>query len=236
MTLRVLNIAASVLFIICIPILLVTSNARIAINTPRLYEYGYDKYEATVATGLEKAELMHITDELIVYFNTGQELAVADYFNDYEVTHLADVKNLIRLFYRIQEAALIYVLLYIVFGFILCKRKWWDRLGNGLIWGSALTLTIFASVGIALAADFDGLFTWFHEISFSNSLWLMHPSYLLTKLYPDAFFFTASIYVVIATVIECALIGGLSFWYIRRRRRRSVAGVAAGGGAGTATV
>jgi len=236
MPLRILNIAASVLFIICMPVLLVTSNARGAINTQRLHEYSYDKYDAVITTGMEKAELLNIAEGLIAYFNSGEELAVADSFNDREITHLVDVKNLIRFFYRIQEVTLVYVILYIFFGFILCKRKWGDKLCNGLIWGSGLTLTIFAAVGIALAADFDGLFTWFHEVSFSNKLWLMLPSDLLTRLYPDAFFFTASIYVVIATVIECLLIGGLSFWYLRRRRGRLVASVATGGGAGTAAI
>ncbi|MFC1978502.1 TIGR01906 family membrane protein [Chloroflexota bacterium] len=213
---RILNLVASILFIVCIPVLLVTSNARGAINTIRLHEYSYDRYGAVTITGIEKTELLDIAEGLTAYFNSGEELSVADFFNEREVMHLADVKNLIRLFYRIQEATLIYVILYIIFGFVLCKRKWWERLGNGLIWGSGLTLTIFATVGIALAADFDELFNWFHEVSFSNKLWLMLPSDLLTQLYPDAFFFTASLFVVIATIVECLLLGGLSFWYIRR--------------------
>ena len=224
--LRISNIIANILFIVCIPILLVTSNARGAIGTLRLHEYSYDRYEAVTTTGMEKAELVNIGEELIAYFNSGQELVVAAYFSEREVIHLADVKNLIKFFYRIQEATLLYVILYITLGFLLRKKHWWVRLRKGLFWGSCLTLIIFAAVGIALAADFDGLFTRFHEVSFNNLYWLMHPSDLIAKMYPDEFFFVASIYVVIATVVECALIGGLSFWYMRYRRGKLTTGVA----------
>ena len=233
---RILNLAASVLFILCIPVLLVTSNARGAINTQRLHEYSYDKYDAVTTTGLEKAELMHLADELIIYFNAEGELSVADSFNQREVMHLADVKNLVRIFYWVQEACLIYVIGYIFIGYYFLKRKWWPMLAKRLVWACGLTLGIFAALGIALAADFDGLFTWFHEVSFGNKFWVMLPSDLLTKLYPEAFFFEASLYVVIATVIECALIGGILAGYLIYRKKKSVAGVATGGGAGTTAV
>jgi integral membrane protein (TIGR01906 family) len=229
MVLKILRLAAHVLFILCIPVLLVTSNGRGAINTPRLYEYSYDKYEAVTTTDLEKAELMHIAEGLIVYFNSPQELSVVEYFNEREVTHLADVKNLLKLFYWVQEACLLYVIFYMFLGYYLLKRKWWPVLAKRLIWASGLTLGIFAGLGIALAINFDGLFTWFHEVSFGNYFWLMLPSDLLTKLYPDGFFFEAALFVVIATVIECVLIGGISVGYLIIRKRKSVASVTTGG-------
>jgi len=229
MKLRVLRLVVDVLFILCIPVLLVTSNGRGAISTPRLHEYGYDKYEAVTSTGMEKAELLDIAEGLIYYFNSGQELAVAEYFYQHEVMHLADVKNLIGLFYWVQEACLMYVIFYIFIGYFLLKRKWWPRLARRLIWGCGLTLGSLAAVGIAFAINFDGLFTWFHQVSFDNYFWLMPHSYLLPKLYPEAFFFEASLYVVIATVIECMFIGGISAGYLIYRRRKSVATITTGG-------
>jgi len=236
MVLKILRILAAVLFVACIPVVLVTSNGRGAINTPRLHEYSYDKYNVADATRMNKAELMHIADELIIYFNSPGELSVADEFNGREVVHLADVKNLIGLISWIQEACLLYVIGYIFIGYYLLKRKWWPMLAKRLIWSSALTLGVFAALGIALAVNFDGLFTWFHEASFSNTLWLMLPSDLLTKLYPQAFFFDVSLFVVIATAIECVLIGGISAAYLIYKKRKSVTSIATGGGAGTTSV
>ena len=90
-------------------------------------------------------------------------------------------------------------------------------------------MVFFAAIGVALAINFDGLFTWFHEVSFSNYFWLMPPSDLLTKLYPDGFFFEASLLVVVATVIECALVAGISAGYLILRKRKLEASVTTGG-------
>jgi integral membrane protein (TIGR01906 family) len=236
MILKILRIAAGVLFVFCIPVMLLTGNGRGAINTPRLYEYGYDKYNVSTETSLNKAELMHITEELIVYFSSPGELTVADSFNQREVTHLADVKNLIGIFAWVQEACLLYIIGYIFLGYYILKRKWWPMLAKRLIWACGFTLGLFAVAGIAIAIDFDGVFTWFHELSFSNTLWLMLPSDLLAKLYPEEFFFDATLFLVIATVIECVLMGGISAGYLIYRKRKSVATVTTGGGAGTTSV
>jgi integral membrane protein (TIGR01906 family) len=233
MKMRILSLLAGFLFIICIPLLLVTSSARIALNTPQLYEYGWNKYESSVASGLSISELHEVNQGVIDYFNTNQELEVADYFKDREVQHLADVRGILRIGFRIQEASLIYAIIYIFFGYILLRRKWWPIVSKRLIWGSGLTLAIIAASGIALAIDFDGIFTWFHEVSFSNYLWLALPSDMMTRIYPEDFFFDAAIFIVIATIVECIIIGGLSSWYLRWRHKRSVATVATGGGTGT---
>ena len=40
------------------PILIVTSVASFVINLPLLYEYGFDRYDISEYTGIEKSELM----------------------------------------------------------------------------------------------------------------------------------------------------------------------------------
>lgn len=109
-------------------------------------------------------------------------------------------------------------------------------LANKLGWACGLTLGILATLGIAIAIDFDAVYIWFHELMFDNNSWLMLPSDLLIRLYPEEFFFDATLYVVIATIIECAIAGGISAAYLIYRKRKSLATVATGGGTGTATV
>ncbi len=233
---RVINILTSAIFILCIPLMLVTSTCRMALNQTRLYEYGYAKYEVSDATGLEPSELTDISEGLIRYFNSPQELTVSGYFSQQEISHLADVKNLLRLFFRVNEICLMVAFCYVAMGFILFKKMWWPMLMKRLLMSVGLAIVLFAVLGIALAIDFDGIFSWFHRISFDNLDWLVMPSDMLKKLYPDPFFYDTAIIIVIAVGIECLAIGLVSGAYLIYRKRRSVATVATGGGAGTAAV
>jgi hypothetical protein len=47
----------AILFIICIPLLLITTDVRFAVNDIRLYEYGFSKYQVSEETGLDKGNL-----------------------------------------------------------------------------------------------------------------------------------------------------------------------------------
>ena len=58
------------IFIVCIPIFLVTSNVRWVIDTPLLYSYGFDKYDTAVRTGIERDELIRAGKLFRDYFNT----------------------------------------------------------------------------------------------------------------------------------------------------------------------
>jgi len=236
MLLRVINVLTSAIFILCIPLMLVTSTSRMALNHTRLYEYGYAKYEVSSSTGLEPSELTDISEGLIRYFNSPQELSVAGYFSPQEISHLADVKNLLRFFFRVNEICLMVAFCYVAMGFVLLRKKWWPMLAKRLLMSVGLTVILFAALGIALAVNFDAIFSWFHRISFDNLDWLVMPSDMLKQLYPDPFFFDAAIIVVIAVGIECLAIGLVSGAYLIYRKRRSVAAVATGGGAGTAAV
>lgn len=231
---RVLSIIADTLFVISIPLLLITSNLRGAVGEIRLYEYGYDKYNVSADTGIEREELDEIARGLIGYFNSGEEFTSTSRFNERELIHLEDVKNLIQFFYRFQEASVIYVVCYIIFSYYLQKSGWWRNLARKVVWGSGLTISLLLVLGIAVAVDFQQVFLWFHRISFNNLLWMMRPGDLLPRLYTEGFFFDGALFIVGATVVECLVIGGGSICYLVRTRKRSMAAIAAGGGAGAA--
>ena len=68
-----LRIAAA-LAIVAIPILLATSSLRFAINAGGLYEYGFDRYDISLRTGIEREELSRLGGEIRDYFNDDAEL------------------------------------------------------------------------------------------------------------------------------------------------------------------
>ena len=133
---RVARTAARWLFVICLPLLLISSAVRIELNSSRIYEYGFDKYGISEVTRLERAQLSGIAERLTDYFNSRADtpqMTVVDrdgrqfeLFHDYELIHLEDVKGLFRVGYGIQAASLAYIILYVLLLLLWEKRRWQD--------------------------------------------------------------------------------------------------------------
>ena len=65
--------AAKWIFIVCMPVLLLTASVTWAVNSPWLYQYGFEKYDVGETTGLAQAELDRAAAGLMDYFNSGDE-------------------------------------------------------------------------------------------------------------------------------------------------------------------
>lgn len=221
------------LFVACLPLLFVTLSLRWAINDPRLYSYGFSKYSVSTATGLSQAQLTNVARQLMDYFNSPREsLSITvvlqgrerPLFNARELSHLADIKGLIQGVYTVQWISLGWAITLSGFSLLAGRapRRRWAR---QMLWGSGLTLAIFAALGIASLISFDRLFLQFHLISFANDLWMLDPSrdYLI-RMFPEGFFFDATIIVAVGTIILAAASGVMAAVYLRRTvkiRRRT---------------
>jgi integral membrane protein (TIGR01906 family) len=222
--LKIIRIIIHWLFILSLPVLLLTVSVTAAVNSPWLYTYGFDKFEVSVTTGLDQEELSLVARELIHYFNSDQEFikiyAVKDgepfpIFNEREVVHLKDVKGIFRLVYNLLLGTGLYVCLY--FGLNLF---WWQErrsLARGLVWGSCITLGLMAITGVMVAVDFEWFFRQFHLISFANDFWMLNPAtdYLI-MLFPQEFWFEAAIYCAVAAAVGALILGGLGWWYLKK--------------------
>lgn len=220
--LKILGIVAKWLFILCLPLLLLTASLGWAVNSLWLYKYGFEKYNVGQTTGLADSELEKAATELISYFNSGEEytsLTVIkdgksfELFNQQEILHLKDVKGLIWLDYRLLTGTLVYVLAYA--GVILFWRKDWRQLAWGVVGGSGLTLALMLALGLGALFNFDQLFLQFHFISFANELWRLDPAkdYLI-MLFPQGFWYDATLFCVWTTVGMAVIAGGVAGGYL----------------------
>ena len=214
---KALTAITSILFVICIPMLLLTTDLRFAANDIRLYKYGFNKYEVSAATGLDNEELLSVADQMVTYFNSDEESLDIDLFNQREVTHLKDVKGLIQLAYRLQLASLAYIVVYIVINFVLRRGAFWRGLARRLIWGSGATIALLAVLGLWAVIDFDSLFLLFHLVSFSNELWQLSPGDKLLLIFPQGFFNDAALFVAAAAIGEAIIIGGVAWGVLALR-------------------
>jgi integral membrane protein (TIGR01906 family) len=227
---RIFVIVTKWLFILCLPALLVTTSIGYAVNSQWLYEYGYTKYNVGQATGIMDSELGNTTSGLIDYFNSNQdsiEITIIregkpfTLFNQKEVAHLKDVKGLIWLNYSILLGSGSYILIYFVVCLCLLDLGLRRRLAVSTIFGSGLTIGLMLILGFLALFDFDRFFLQFHLISFANDLWQLDPmkDYLI-MLFPQGFWYDATLFCAILTVLLAVILIGIAGGYLLITRRR----------------
>lgn len=220
---RICRLLTGFAFTLALPAAILSVVIAIAINSAPLYHYGFVKYDTAATTGLEMAEMDRAADELIDYWNSDEELIsvmvtkngqTVNLFKQRETLHLQDVKQLIRLDYRVLGVSGGLILLITM---IYALRRRWRALAGALLWGSGLSLTLAATVGAASLVDFDALFIRFHLLSFSNDLWLLDPKtdYLI-MLFPQGFWQDAFIMIGAAILALPLILGIGASVYLRR--------------------
>ena len=227
---KTLEIAVKWLFILCLPILLLTASLGWVANSLWLYKYGFEKYNVSQTTGLAEVELEKAATGLISYFNSDEEhisLTVIkdgepfELFNQREAAHLRDVKGLIWLDYWVLLGMLIYTLVYAGVSLFWRKRKYWRRLAWGVVGGGGITLALMLALGLGTLLNFERLFWEFHLLSFTNELWLLDPAkdYLI-MLFPQGFFYDAALFCVGITTGLAIILGGAGGGYLLFIRRQ----------------
>jgi len=227
--LKVLNIAAKWIFILFLPVLLLTASIGWAVNSAWLYQYGFHKYDVSSPTSLADSELEKAATGLIGYFNSNEEyidLTVIKndkpfvLFNQREVIHLKDVKGLIWLDYWVLLGTLIYVLGYGGVSLFWRKQRYWRQLAWGVVGGGGITLAVMLALGLGTLLGFDQLFLQFHFLSFANDFWQLDPTrdYLI-MLFPQGFWYDATLFCASATAGMAVILGGVAGGYLLLTRK-----------------
>ena len=227
---RFLVTIAKWLFILCLPVLLVTASIGWLSNSLWLYQHGFEKYQVGITTGLTDSELEKTASGLIRYFNSGEEyisLTVIKnnqplaLFNEREVIHLKDVKGLIRLDYWVLLGTTVYAVGYVV-GRLSWNRHDYRRLAWALVGGGSLTLGLILALGLWALVDFDQLLLQFHLLSFANDFWQLDPTHdYLIMLIPRGFLYDATLICAGATAagaLILGVVGGGYLFYARRKK------------------
>jgi integral membrane protein (TIGR01906 family) len=227
--LRILVALLVIIFILCLPAFLLSSNLRWAVNSVGLFQYGFNKYEISEATGISDEDLLVATRQMIHYFNSNDELIQTTVltpqgdalFNPREVDHLKDIKGLVGLCYHVQVGALGYIAAFIVGGFVWQRKRFLPLLLRGTVGGGILTIALLVAAGLAALVNFDWLFLWFHRLFFTSDTWMLNPAtdYLM-MMFPPGFFYDAALFIAGATIAEALVLGGIGGFFMLRRRTR----------------
>jgi len=135
-------------------------------------------------------------------------------FNEKEVLHMKDVKNIIQNTIYLLYLSIISSLT-IIFYFI--YKKQYKKINSSLKYSSITTIAFLLIFSAITLMSFEKSFIYFHKIFFTNDLWILNPvTDLLINLLPQQFFinftkqliinsFIASIIIFLSTLIAKTL-------------------------------
>ena len=216
------------IFIIAVPLFLITASVTWAFNSPGLYNDGFEKYSISRISGISDSDLRQVGADIRSYINSGDELldvqtsilgTERDLFNDQEVAHMKDVKQLVRGVYVLALASTVYLAAMVVIGFALHRGRFVADLAKRLAWGGGLTLVLLIVFGLVALVGFDSVFLKFHQLSFANDFWRLDPrTDYLVRIFPQDFWFDATLWVAVRAISGALIltVGGSAFLVYRK--------------------
>ena len=164
-----------------------------------VYEREYIKYQVLRELDMEMEDAMYVTREMMAYLKGDRErLSVVttvegteqDFFNEQDRLHMDDVQGLFLGGLALRRWAFAVLAAALVFLAAACRKEIWRTLARSFqaVLGILAALILF--LGIAMARNFNAVFTKFHEIFFDNDLWIFDPAedYMIRML-PEGLFF-----------------------------------------------
>lgn len=125
-------------------------------------------------------------------------------YNERELSHMLDVKNLVQICLKVWYGIIAFIILAgIIAGVTRNKNEFW----KGISRGGWLTVAIILFVLAAVMIDFDALFAGFHAIFFTGDSWLFYLDDTLIRLFPEKLWSDAFTFVGILTLVGALLCG-----------------------------
>lgn len=208
---RILNRILGVVFSVSLIIVLLISAFEIAMYADfDFYQKEYEKYDVLSDLDMEMDDVMYVTEEMMAYLRGNrEELSVIttvegltqDFFNTQDRLHMADVRNLFIGGLHLREGAAVTAVISLAVLFIIMRKRRPDHtdaqqegilttLAGSYLISLLILAVLLLLLGLAMANDFNAVFTKFHEIFFNNDLWLFDPAedYMIRML-PEGLFF-----------------------------------------------
>jgi integral membrane protein (TIGR01906 family) len=105
-------------------------------------------------------------------------------YNDRELEHMLDVKNVVQASMRVLEVSALLLVLFLLWAW---RGKWMKDYLKGLQRGGVLTLVFIGAIILFVLVAFNYLFVIFHEIFFKAGTWMFLYSDTLIRLFPERF-------------------------------------------------
>jgi len=208
----------AVLLGMLVPVIIFISGIEVAVFDKAFYMVQMGKNQVTENTGIYPPDMDLVVNEIISYLkgdrqdfdikarlapeNAKNVIDSVSIFNDKEITHMDDVRDLLLFFLGLRDAAIILALI----AFLMLLKFNRKAIIKALFYGSATFMVILLIVGASFIFNFNDTFILFHQLFFANDLWIMDPSTdRLIWIVPEPFFFAMISRMVIYILVPLGL-------------------------------
>ena len=163
--------------------------------------YGFSQNERLVYSNIAMDYLLNGSE--IDFLASQQFPDGSSLFNSRELSHMEDVKNVVK-----PSLAIGYLtcILFIILGVLSIRLKLTNLFLKGIRYGGWVILGLIAFIGIFALISFWNFFTVFHSLFFQGDSWIFSYSDTLIRLFPlkfwqDAFLFEGIFAIITSFVI-----------------------------------
>lgn len=194
------------------------------------FEKEYTKYNITNAVNMQMEDLLYVTKEMMDYlYDKREDLNIEaivageqrEFFNEKEKAHMADVKDLFLKAKIIRRVCILITTASIVF-FLYSKKFVYISRAFQIVTGIFLCLT--AGLFILISTDFTKYFNLFHELFFTNDLWLLdYRTDLLINIVPEPFFVDTAVksgLLFAVVIVILFMVSTIQLKVIKRQKQR----------------
>lgn len=195
------------------------------------YEKEYKKYNVLPELDMKMEDVMYVTHEMMDYLRgdrkdleviTTVEGRKQDFFNEQDKLHMKDVQGLFIGGLHLRLGGVV-VLIFCLLLLMFTRGDWKYIIPRAFQITLGVTGVAVAVLGFLLSRDFTAAFIRFHEIFFTNDLWLFDPAedYMIRML-PEGLFsdFAVRIGIILSAGLVILLICSI-IWKRKTRIRRT---------------
>ena len=196
------------------------------------YESEYTKLNTAESIGMSNEALFEATDALLSYIKGNREDISCvqeingverEVFDERETAHMVDVKalyqnarNVCFLLTALGIASLLFIFFVYKKGYVSLEKALLS-LKDGFRQVTLAFVIVVSFLVFYALVDFNRFWTVFHEIFFTNDLWLLDPRVsVMINMFPEEFFFGMVMRIALGFIICYAAITFISCYGIRR--------------------
>lgn len=218
-----MRLLLQVLIILLLPVFLVLTNVRL-LMTSSFARWEYAKPDFPDPTIVPLDDRQPIVDTTLDYVKgAGDDSLITDMtfddgrpvYNEREVRHLRDVRILVR------QATIVHIVSALILLLGVGYLVWSGRgqvAAGALAAGSVLTVGLIGAIGLVAAVAFRFFFVRFHRVFFEGETWIFPSTDTLIQVFPEKFWFDASLLIVLLTLIEAVVVGVVALGWLGIRR------------------